>query len=101
MTTQQGDYVIVASCKKSAVFMCLLISEEYAYEYYKVVYTIHLVFNFIKQVERNCRYLYKLPYVISLFPAEFSAARQVLSLLATAEPELSHSILGKVAVVFS
>lgn len=49
-------------------------------------------------MERNYTYLYKLPYVIILFPAEFSAAKQVLCILATAEPELSHSILAKVAI---
>lgn len=47
------------------------------------------------------RYVYKLPPVISLFPAKFSTARQVLSLLATAESDLSYSILAKVAMVFS
>lgn len=37
-------------------------------------------------MERNCRYLYKMPCVTSFFPPEFSAASQVLSLLAAAEP---------------
>lgn len=61
--------------------ICHFISGEIiCCEHYKFVHSVHFVFNFKKYVERKCRYLYKLPFVIRLFPAALSAARQVFCL---------------------